>query len=41
MTAEFGRQIIRWGKTDILTPTDRFAPRDYLSSVVDSDFLGV
>lgn len=41
VTAEFGRQIIRWGKTDILTPTDRFAPKDYLSSVVDSDFLGV
>jgi hypothetical protein len=41
VTAEFGRQIIRWGKTDILTPTDRFAPRDYLSSVVDSDFLAV
>lgn len=41
VTAELGRQIIRWGKTDILTPTDRFAPRDYLASVVDSDFLGV
>lgn len=41
MTAEIGRQLIRWGKTDILTPTDRFAPRDYLSSVVDPDFLGV
>ena len=41
VTAELGRQIIRWGKTDIITPTDRFAPRDYLSSVVDSDFLGV
>jgi hypothetical protein len=41
MTAEIGRQFIRWGKTDILIPTDRFAPRDYLSSVVDSDFLGV
>jgi hypothetical protein len=41
VTAELGRQIIRWGKTDILTPTDRFAPRDYVSSVVDSDFLGV
>lgn len=41
VTAEVGRQLIRWGKTDILTPTDRFAPRDYLSSVVDSDFLGV
>jgi len=40
-TAEFGRQLVRWGKTDILTPTDRFAPQDYLSSVVNSDFLGV
>ncbi len=41
VTAQIGRQIIRWGKTDILTPTDRFAPEDYLSSVVDSDFLAV
>ncbi len=41
VTAEIGRQFIRWGKTDILTPTDRFAPKDYLASVVDSDFLGV
>ncbi len=41
VTAEIGRQFIRWGKTDILSPTDRFAPKDYLSSVVDSDFLGV
>jgi hypothetical protein len=41
ITAELGRQIIRWGKADILTPTDRFAPRDYLASVVDSDFFGV
>lgn len=40
-TAEVGRQFIRWGKTDILNPTDRFAPKDYLSSVVDTDFLGV
>jgi hypothetical protein len=40
-TAEIGRQLIRWGKTDILNPTDRFAPRDFLSSVVDTDFLGV
>jgi hypothetical protein len=39
--ATIGRQFIRWGKTDILNPTDRFAPKDYLSSVVDSDFLGV
>ena len=27
VTAEIGRQFIRWGKTDILTPTDRFAPQ--------------
>jgi hypothetical protein len=40
-TAEIGRPFIRWGKTDILNPTDRFAPKDYLASVVDSDFLGV
>jgi hypothetical protein len=40
-TAEIGRQFIRWGQTDILTPTDRFAPRDYSASVVNSDFLGV
>ena len=40
-TVEAGRQFIRWGKTDILNPTDRFAPKDYLSSVVDTDFLGV
>jgi len=35
-----GKQIIRWGKTDILTPTDRFAPRDYLT-IVNTDVLGV
>jgi hypothetical protein len=39
-TLDLGRQFIRWGKTDIVTPTDRFAPRDFLN-VVDSDFLGV
>ncbi len=39
-TAEFGKQFIRWGKADILNPTDRFAPRDFLD-VLDSDFLGV
>jgi hypothetical protein len=41
ITAELGRQLIRWGKADILNPTDRFAPKDYLSSVIDTDFLGV
>jgi len=40
LTFEAGKQFIRWGKTDLLNPTDRFAPRDYLE-VVDNDFLGV
>jgi hypothetical protein len=40
ITAELGKQFIRWGRADILNPTDRFAPRDYLN-VVDSDFLAV
>jgi hypothetical protein len=40
LTAEAGKQFIRWGKADILNPTDRFAPRDFLS-VLDTDFLGV
>ncbi len=37
---EVGKQFIRWGKADVLNPTDRFAPRDFLS-VVDYDFLAV
>jgi hypothetical protein len=40
VTAELGKQFIRWGRADILNPTDRFAPRDYLN-VIDNDFLGV
>jgi len=40
LTIEAGKQLIRWGKADILNPTDRFAPRDYLA-VVDNEFLGV
>lgn len=39
-TAEAGKQLIRWGKADVLNPTDRFAPRDFLS-VTDTEFLGV
>jgi hypothetical protein len=39
-TLDVGKQVIRWGKTDILNPTDRFAPRDFLN-VVDNEFLGV
>jgi hypothetical protein len=40
VTLELGKQFVRWGKTDIVTPTDRFAPRDFLA-VVDNDFLPV
>ncbi len=39
-TFEAGKQFVRWGKADVLNPTDRFAPRDFLE-VVDNDFLGV
>ena len=39
-TADIGKQIVGWGKADLLNPTDRFAPRDYLD-VVDSELLGV
>ena len=35
-----GKQFIRWGKADVLNPTDRFAPRDFLN-VFDSEFLAV
>jgi hypothetical protein len=37
---EAGKQIIRWGRTDALTPTDRWAPRDY-SNFARNDFLPV
>src|SRR6266516_6557 len=40
VTFEMGKQFVRWGKTDIVTPTDRFAPRDFLT-VVDNDFLPI
>ena len=40
LTFEIGKQFIRWGKTDIVAPTDRFAPRDFLT-VVDNEFLPV
>ena len=40
LTVDAGKQFIRWGKTDIITPTDRFAPRDFLN-VVDNEFLAV
>ena len=40
LVVDLGKQFIRWGKTDILNPTDRFAPRDYLE-VTDTELLGV
>ena len=40
LTIDVGRQFIRWGKTDIVTPTDRFAPRDFVN-VISNEFLGV
>ena len=40
LTVDVGKQFIRWGKTDIVTPTDRFAPRDFLN-VIDNEFLAV
>lgn len=39
-TLDLGKQFIRWGKTDIVTPTDRFAPRDFLN-VFENEFLAV
>jgi hypothetical protein len=39
-TLDVGKQFIRWGKADIVNPTDRFAPRDFLN-VVDADFIAV
>jgi hypothetical protein len=40
LTFEAGKQFVRWGKTDVLNPTDRFAPRDFVN-VVDTDFVGI
>jgi hypothetical protein len=40
VTIDAGKQFIRWGKTDIVTPTDHFAPRDFLN-VINSEFLAV
>jgi hypothetical protein len=39
-TLDAGKQFIRWGRADIIYPTDRFAPRDFLN-VIDSDLLPV
>ena len=39
-TLEAGKQVIRWNRTGILSPIDRFNPRDYLT-VFDTEDLGV
>ena len=40
VTVDVGKQFIRWGKADIVTPTDHFAPRDFLN-VIDTEYLAV
>lgn len=40
LTLDIGKQFIRWGKADLVTPTDRFAPKDFLD-IVNSEFLAV
>ncbi len=40
LTFEAGKQLVRWGKADVLNPTDRFAPRDLLE-VVDNEVLAI
>ena len=40
LTVDVGKQFIRWGKADIVTPTDRFAPQDFVN-VIDTEFLAV
>ena len=39
-TLDVGKQFIRWGRADIIYPTDRFAPRDYLN-VIEPDLLPI
>jgi hypothetical protein len=40
LTVDIGKQFIRWGKADIVTPTDRFAPQDFVN-VIDPEYLAV
>jgi len=40
ITIDLGKQFIRWGAADIVNPTDRFAPQDFLN-VVNSEFLAI
>ena len=40
ISLEVGKQFVRWGKTDMMSPSDRFTPRDYLS-VIDNEVIAV
>jgi hypothetical protein len=40
ITVDIGKQFVRWGKADIVTPTDRFAPQDFVN-VIDPEYLAV
>jgi hypothetical protein len=40
VTFSAGKQFIRWGKTDLVNPTDRFAPRDFVT-VFDNEYVAV
>jgi len=37
---DIGKQFVRWGKADIVNPTDRFAPQDFLN-VIDREYLAI
>ena len=40
VTLDLGKQFVRWGVADIVNPTDRLAPRDFMN-VIDAEFLGI
>jgi len=40
LTIDAGKVFIRWARADVLNPTDRFAPRDFMN-VLDTDVLPV
>jgi hypothetical protein len=40
LTVDVGKQFISWGRSDVIHPTDRFSPRDFIN-VIDSELLPV
>lgn len=40
LTVDIGKQFVRWARTDVFNPIDRFAPRDFLN-VIDAEFVPV